>query len=1857
LCAAAAPDKVVCQQIEGFIRGGTMTGQSTTAVAIPGGGRSRQTLVLAAAATVAVLAIVGVLRQPLSGAVPQGPRAAAPELSPQRAAISRLLGADEPSFWAARTRTGLRQRNADQGLLVAFDRSGPLIHSARGTVGIGLSLLRRGALIEPARAAAPLAARNRVSYDRGGGVVEWYANGPFGIEQGVTVAARPLSSERGRLQFVFALRGSLRARIDDGVVSFGRAGSSAALLRYLGLSVTDAGGRALPAQLSLAGARLTIRVNDTGASYPITVDPTVQAVNLTESNGTKTDEFGWSIAQSASGSLVVAGAPGAEVDGSAEGAAYVFVQPSTGWAAATQTAELAGPQAGSYFGKAVAVVGTTIAVGAPYATVGSNNDEGAVYVYAQPANGWANPGPPLELTPSEDGEAEFGSALAASGTQLFVGAPLANGSEAGAVYEFNQPNGGWTTATTQTAELLANGSSALGSSLAADGPTVVAGAPTTTAGSTDAGAAFVFREPATGWGGASPVPAELTASDGTQSAELGGSVAINAASGTIAVGARYHGADYSGAVYVFQEPAAGWTSGTQTAEMTTSGGNSSTGLGNVVAITNAAGTGPPTPPAGTAAHRRPLATPTSAGWSIGVVASEGIGGVFLFPASSGTWSSSSAGTSVTFGISDASPYSLSVGPGGIALGQWIGSQTGGEYTGSAYVIPAAQPLTVNDSGDAPSSDPSGTDCVTDTGTCTLRAAIQAANALGRKQAIDFDIPGTGMPVISPASPLPAVTAQVTIDGGSQPGTADGQPGVELDGSAAGSNADGLDLKGGDSTVEGLIVTGFSGTGISLQSAGGDTVTDDWLGTHKGASGYADVPDGIGIEVDSPDATIGGTTTDDRNVIADAGDPVGAIGSLAAVNRDSPPAAATLESSFLGFGAGIRIGSGGDDAQVEGNWLGLAPDGSRSGPSTPELGHTAMTGGIQVAPAGGAVSGVTISANVVTDAIAGIQVAAESGTAGNVTVQSNVVGPDSAGAVADVIGNAVGIEAQGAVSGLVVGGSQATANTVQGNGLGIALGGVSGASVSGNLIGVNQPLSQLFDSLSGASPNPGLHNVIGIVLADTAHATVTQNQLLGDVIGLLSTSGADSRANQITNNTVGNTTTGSPPSIKDLKGDQLGSIIGILDENAPGDTIGGNTLELTGLGLLAVGGHGVTVQGNTATSNVLGITLFQGAASSIQGNEAVESTIGILFGHVELTPTELKAVGASDAPVTETDQTAAVSSPASESGLALVAPEGGADLTAPGIAALTTGQTPSGATADSRRAPRDVTPGFAANITGNLIGTSASAQNLGNVVGAWLIGDVTGSFATNTVANNGDGGVWVGPSFEGHFPTATISRNSVYSNGADAKANGYGQGLGIDLLGDAADGGINFDVTPNHAGGSVPGPDGLQNYPVLTGSPGSGTTAKIVGILDSGATTNYTVELFASPVCNPSGNGEGKQFLESVPVSTDGGGLAVFSATPDLPAGTGVITATATGPDGTSEFSRCVVLPGCGAAATDTARAPVSAATVASEGDRRRAIGAAPDKPGCTVSAQRRQKELQLKQQIQDLQALRNDYNADKAGQWYVTSVFGPASAFPPTAVLTGPIAGIYGTAALVSEENVAQLETQIATLQKELDSMIQADKKKPAADLASAARGSAHAARAARAAGRLGVIAMPIPIKLVLPADKHRGIRVLEHTLIAQAQLLSLQRAANVTQQRALAATQARNAGAAKRQWLSLASYDEQMAGAWRSIAKLQTTFAKLVAAAAGSRKLTSSAVAKALRRYAGSLPAFAITDARRLGDLAGLGALARSLKAFDPNLLAGPIGKLLIVNTEAIQVPVAPVVQALTNAAAIARSLAAGSG
>jgi hypothetical protein len=258
------------------------------------------------------------------------------------------------------------------------------------------------------------------------------------------------------------------------------------------------------------------------------------------------------------------------------GAAYVFVEPPTGWSgvlhqSALLTASNLSPStaqlAAGSLGYSVAVSGGTVVVGAVDQHVTCASDvgcppggvtlQGEVYVFDEPAGGWSGTvTQSAELTPPH-GAADlpaFGNngAVAVSGGTIVVGA----GDEA---YVFDEPAAGWSGLPTYDAQLTGpSGAGYEGSiSVAVSGSSVAVGVPAQTVGSnTDQGAVFVYNEPTAGWSGALAPAAELTASDGTQGGYFGGALAM---SGSTIVSEQRGGPGGLSYAYLFSEPATGWS--------------------------------------------------------------------------------------------------------------------------------------------------------------------------------------------------------------------------------------------------------------------------------------------------------------------------------------------------------------------------------------------------------------------------------------------------------------------------------------------------------------------------------------------------------------------------------------------------------------------------------------------------------------------------------------------------------------------------------------------------------------------------------------------------------------------------------------------------------------------------------------------------------------------------------------------------------------------------------------------------------------------------------------------------------------------------------------------------------------------------------------------------------------------------------------------------------------------------------------------------------------------------------------------------------------------------------------------------
>ena len=144
------------------------------------------------------------------------------------------------------------------------------------------------------------------------------------------------------------------------------------------------------------------------------------------------------------------------------------------------------------------------------------------------------------------------------------------------------------------------------------------------------------------------------------------------------------------------------------------------------------------------------------------------------------------------------------------------------------------------------------------GDCSLREAINAANADNDTSTINFNIPETdggfadGVFTIQPTSALPTITTPITIDGTSQDtfggNTNPNGPDVVINGSLAGASVSGFYISGDSTTIKGLVVNGFAGTGIAISYPNDSTpsnhqVLNNYVGTN--AAGTAAVPNGGG----------------------------------------------------------------------------------------------------------------------------------------------------------------------------------------------------------------------------------------------------------------------------------------------------------------------------------------------------------------------------------------------------------------------------------------------------------------------------------------------------------------------------------------------------------------------------------------------------------------------------------------------------------------------------------------------------------------------------------------------------------------------------------------------------------------------------------------------------------------------------------------------------------------------------------------------------------------------------------------------------------------------------------------------------
>ena len=179
----------------------------------------------------------------------------------------------------------------------------------------------------------------------------------------------------------------------------------------------------------------------------------------------------------------------------------MFLQPSAGWADATETAKLtASDGAGEdYFGRSVSVDEDTVVVGA-WGDDDNGPDSGSAYVFVKPSTGWASASESAKLTASDGaGNDWFGISVSVEGDIVVVGAwgdddSGGRSARSGSAYVFVEPAAGWAAAT-EAAKLTASdgaGSDYFGWSVSVEGDSVVVGAYRDDDSGSSSGSAYAF---------------------------------------------------------------------------------------------------------------------------------------------------------------------------------------------------------------------------------------------------------------------------------------------------------------------------------------------------------------------------------------------------------------------------------------------------------------------------------------------------------------------------------------------------------------------------------------------------------------------------------------------------------------------------------------------------------------------------------------------------------------------------------------------------------------------------------------------------------------------------------------------------------------------------------------------------------------------------------------------------------------------------------------------------------------------------------------------------------------------------------------------------------------------------------------------------------------------------------------------------------------------------------------------------------------------------------------------------------------------------------------------------------------------
>ena len=297
---------------------------------------------------------------------------------------------------------------------------------------------------------------------------------------------------------------------------------------------------AISGDFALVGSHAEDNNNGTDAGAAYLFERTgdrewTQIKKFTANDGVDRDRFGYSVA--IDGSTLVIGARMADVNGTNDGAAYVFRKNEGGtdnWGL-VQKIIGSGNSAKDQFGHSVAISGDTIAVGARLDD-GFGTNSGTVYIFEKNLGGTNNWGEQKRLKSSDaTGGDQFGFAVDIDGNNLLVGARKDDdkGTDSGSAYFYNRNEGGSENWGRFKKVSASDGAKFdwFGSAVALDGNYAVIGKPIRH-NRTRAGMAYTYAKDGSNW----TIQESFEAENPSDDDQFGYSVAIDG--NTVVVGAR-----------------------------------------------------------------------------------------------------------------------------------------------------------------------------------------------------------------------------------------------------------------------------------------------------------------------------------------------------------------------------------------------------------------------------------------------------------------------------------------------------------------------------------------------------------------------------------------------------------------------------------------------------------------------------------------------------------------------------------------------------------------------------------------------------------------------------------------------------------------------------------------------------------------------------------------------------------------------------------------------------------------------------------------------------------------------------------------------------------------------------------------------------------------------------------------------------------------------------------------------------------------------------------------------------------------------------------------------------------------------